>query len=134
MDKAEFIKKLISGRKNLMVELRCWLKVIFTTGIWAFFPVVLAIFAGYWCHSHHYTQEMVKYYSEFAAVVLMALTVIIFQIRVLIYKLKLDIVFFMVSIGFLCREIHFYGTDEGVVVIAVIAGVLAWWWRGRYSG
>ena len=127
--KTDFFKKLIFGRKNLLIELRDWLKVVFTSGIWAFFPVILAVLIGYWCHSQGITQEKVKYYSEFAAVVLMALTVLIFLIRVVLYKLKLDIVFFIVSVGFLCREIHFVGTDTGVVVVAVVAGILAWWWR-----
>lgn len=124
-----FIKRLIYGRKNLLLELSDWLKIIFTSGIWAFFPVILGIFIGYWFQHKGFTQATVKYYSEFWAVVLMSLTVLIFLIRVCLDKLKTDIVLFIVSIGFLCREIHFVGTDSGVVVVAIIAGLLAWWWR-----
>lgn len=129
MNKKELMKRLIFGSKNLRFELLAWLKVVFTRGIWAFFPVILAIFIGYWYHNNNYTQESVKYYCEFIAVVLMGLTVLIFLIRVVLYKLKLDIVFLLVSIGFLCREIHFVGTDTLVVVVVAVAGVLAWWWR-----
>lgn len=124
-----FIQKLISGRKNLFVELKEWLKIISSSGLWAFFPVIIGVFIGYWCEAKGCTQEIVKYYTEIGAVILMSLTVLIFFLLVALYRLKTDIVLLIVSIGFLCREIHFVGTDSGVVVVAVIAGLLAWWWR-----
>lgn len=125
----ELIKRLFFGRKNLLAEFYNWLKIIFSFGAWAFFPVILAVFFGYWCHSKGFSQEKVKYYCEFIAIILMSLTFLVFLLRVVLYKLKLDIVLLLLSFGFLCREIHFIGTDEGVVVVAVFAGIVAWFWR-----
>lgn len=124
-----FMQKLVFGRKNLLVELKEWLKIIFSSGLWAFFPVIIGVFIGYWCEAKGCSQEIVKYYCEIAAVILMSIAVLIFFLRVALYRFKTDIVFLIVSIEFLCREIHFVGTDSGVVVVTAFAGLLAWWWR-----
>lgn len=129
MENNNFLNKLIFGRKNILVEFRDWMKVVFTSGIWSFFPVLIGVGFGYWLDSHGIGEGEVKGVSEVIAIWLMSLVVFIFLLRSVIYKLPTDIVLLIVGIAFLCREIHFAGTDTGVYVVVAIGGVLAWIWR-----
>ena len=61
---------------------------------------------------------------ETLAICLMSIAVILFLIRSLLYRLEIDYVLLTMAVNFLCREIHFIGTDNGVVIVAAI--VLAW--------
>jgi len=128
-EQAAFFKKLIFGRRNILHELRDWMKVVFTSGIWSFFPVIIGIGVAYWIDANGIGEGAVKGTSEVIAIWLMALVVAVFLLRVIIYKMRTDIVMLILGVGFLCREIHFAGTDKGVYVVAVIAGLLAWVWR-----
>lgn len=123
------MKKLIFGQKNILHEFLDWMKVVFTSGIWSFFPVIIGVGLGYWLDSNGIGEGEVKGQCEVIAIWLMSSVVFIFLLRTLIFKLQTDIVMLILGVGFLCREIHFAGTDTGVYIVAGIAGLLAWIWR-----
>jgi hypothetical protein len=54
----------------------------------------------------------------------MSIAVILFLVRSLLYRLEIDYILLTMAVNFLCREIHFVGTDNGVVIVAAI--VLVW--------
>ena len=123
---------LYKGEKNLIVELKDWLRIVFTCGLWAFLPALAGIGLAYALHYNGVTPQKVKHYNEILAVsVLMPSAVLVFLVRVIKYRTMFDWVFFILAVAFLCREIHFYGTGTGVYVVAVFCGVLAWWQRDR---
>jgi hypothetical protein len=128
-EKVDFFKKLIFGRRNLLHELRDWMKVVFTSGLWSFFPVLIGIGLAYWLHSKGIGGIAVKAKCEIIAIFLMSLVVAVFLLRTIIYKMQADILMLILGIAFLCREIHFAGTGVGVYIVAVIVGLLAWVWR-----
>ena len=125
----DFFKKLIFGRRNILHDFLAWMKVVFTTGIWSFFPVILGIGLTYWIDPQGMHRGAVKGHCEFIAICLMSVVVAAFLLRVIMYRMRTDIVMLMLAIGFLCREIHFTGTSAGVYVVAGVAGLLAWIWR-----
>lgn len=127
--RSTFVKRMTRGRKKMRAELHDWLRTVVTSGAWAFFPVIAAIVIGYVFDASGIAPREMKKINEPIAIVLMGLTVLVFIIRVRCYALRTDIPLLFLSIGFLCREIHFTGTDVGVVVVALTAGLYAWWWR-----
>jgi hypothetical protein len=66
---------------------------------------------------------------EALAIALLGVAVGIFFIRAWRHRLKLDYLLLITAVNFLCREIHFEGTDNAVVVVAVIVAVLCAIWR-----
>jgi hypothetical protein len=127
--KEKIFKAFIYTKRNLLTELLVWIKIILTSGLWAFFPVIGGIFLGYWLYDQGMTTVEVKSASETVAVWIMSIVVAVFLFRAIKYKLKLDIIFLIVGVAFLCREIHFVGTGTGVYIVVSCAGVLAWYWR-----
>lgn len=127
--KEKLLKAFIYTKRNLLTELLAWIKIIFTSGVWAFFPVMGGIFLGYWLYGQDMTTVEVKSNSEIIAVWIMSLVVAMFLFRAIKYKLKTDIIFLIVAVAFLCREVHFVGTSTGVYIVVSCAGVLAWYWR-----
>ena len=101
-----------------------WLKLIISfRGIWSFAPAVLTIFFVYWADG--YAKPLISEKpNEILAIVLMSLVVVVFLIRSWLYRLEIDYVLLLMAANFLCREFHFTGTDDAVVLIA--AFVLAW--------
>lgn len=101
-----------------------WLKLIVSSrGIWCFVPAFLTIFFVYWAEG--YAKPLIaEGPNEVLAIVLMSLVVVVFLIRSLLYRLEIDYVLLLMAANFLCREFHFTGTDNAVVIIAVF--VLAW--------
>jgi len=53
---------------------------------------------------------------ENLAIGLMAITTFVFLIRAVAYRLEIDFVLLALSVAFLCREIHFAGTQYGVYI------------------
>jgi len=101
-----------------------WLKLIVSSrGIWCFAPAFLTIFFVYWAEGHS-KPWIAEEPNEILAIVLMSLVVVVFLIRALLYRLEIDYVLLLMAVNFLCREFHFTGTDNAVVIIA--AFVLAW--------
>jgi hypothetical protein len=134
----QIIDKLFKGRRNLIHELKEWLKIIFTRGVWSFFPVILAVILVYIGYYHGITEakwgSVWKNRFEIAAVAILAVTVLLFLISVLKASKRLDIVFLGVSSAFLCREIHFAGTSTGVYIAVGFLAFVAWIWRDSILG
>lgn len=111
--------------------LREWLSLIFSfRGIWCFIPAILGIFFVYWAE-YNAKYLILKEYHEILAICLMGIAVILFLVRSLLFRLEIDYILLTMAANFLCREIHFVGTDNGVVIVAAI--VLAWviYWKDR---
>jgi len=108
-----------------------WLKLIFSyRGIWCFIPAILGVLFVYW--AENYSESLIlKEHHETLAICLMSIAVILFLIRSLIYRLEIDYILLAIAINFLCREIHFTGTDNAVVILAVIILVWIFYWRSR---
>ena len=49
---------------------------------------------------------------------------VLFLIRAVFYRMEIDYILAVMSINFLCRELHFVGTDNAVVIVAGL--VLIW--------
>lgn len=65
------------------------------------------------------------------AIFLMSIAVILFLVRSILYRLEIDYILFAIALNFLCREIHFAGTDSAVVIIAAIVLVWIVYWSDR---
>jgi hypothetical protein len=128
-------EKLYKGRRNLVQDLKDWLKIIFTGGAWSFFPVMIAVILVYIGYYHGITEakweSVWKNRFEIAAVAILSVTVLLFLLSVLKASKRIDIVFLGVSSAFLCREIHFAGTSVGVYIAVGIFAFLAWIWRDK---
>jgi hypothetical protein len=44
---------------------------------------------------------------------------------------NIDYILYVIALNFLCREIHFAGTDNAVVIIAAIVLIWVVYWRDR---
>jgi hypothetical protein len=92
-------------------------------GIWCFLPAILGVFFVYWAENNA-KYLIAKEPHEILAICLMSIAVILFLVRSLRYRLEIDYILLTMAVNFLCREIHFVGTDNGVVIVAAI--VLVW--------
>ena len=54
----------------------------------------------------------------------MGAATVLFLIRAVFYRMEIDYILSVMSINFLCRELHFVGTDNAVVIVAGL--VLIW--------
>jgi hypothetical protein len=61
----------------------------------------------------------------------MSIAVILFLVRSLLYRLEIDYILLTMAVNFLCREIHFRGTNNAVVIVAAIILVWVFYWRDR---
>jgi len=61
----------------------------------------------------------------------MSIAVILFLVRSLLYRLEIDYVLLTMAVNFLCREIHFIGTNNAVIIVAAIILVWVFYWRDR---
>lgn len=93
-------------------------------GIWCFCPAILGIFFVYWAEANGYQALIMKAYHEHIAIGLMGVATALFVMRAFCYRMEVDFILAVMSVNFLCREIHFVGTDNGVVIVA--AFVLIW--------
>jgi len=101
-----------------------WSKLIISLrGIWCFLPAILGIIFVYWANNYS-TDLILKEYHETLAICIMSIAVILFLIRSLLFRLEIDYILLTMAVNFLCREIHFIGTDNAVVIVAAI--VLIW--------
>ena len=107
------------------------LKLIFSfRGIWCFIPAILGIILVYWAED--YSKSLIlKEYHETLAIFLMSIAVILYLVRSILYRLEIDYILFAIALNFLCREIHFAGTDNAVVIVAAIILVWIVYWRDR---
>jgi hypothetical protein len=93
-------------------------------GIWCFLPGILGVFFVYWAEANGYQTLILKKYHEQIAIGLMGAATVLFLIRAVFYRMETDYILSVMSINFLCRELHFVGTDNAVVVVAGL--VLIW--------
>jgi hypothetical protein len=108
-----------------------WLNLVFSyRGIWCFIPAILGVIFVYW--ANYYSKSLIlKEYHEILAIYLMSIAVIIFLVRSLLYRLEIDYILLIMAVNFLCREIHFVGTDNAVVIVAAIVFVWILYWKDR---
>ena len=108
-----------------------WLRLIFSfKGIWCFIPAILGIVFVYWAENNA-KYLILKEYHETLAISLMSIAVALFLVRSLLYRLEIDYILLTMAVNFLCREIHFIGTDNGVVIVAAIVLAWAFYWKDR---
>ena len=108
-----------------------WLKLTFSfKGVTCFLPGIIGVLFVYWAQANGFQHQLLgKGENEDLALWLMGTVTALFLLRLLIYKLKVDVVLLIVAVAFLCREIHFPGTDAGVVIATIIAALLALYWE-----
>jgi hypothetical protein len=107
------------------------LRLIFSiNGIWCFLPAILGVFFVYWAENNA-KYLIAKEPHEILAICLMSIAVIIFLVRSLLYRLEIDYILLTMAVNFLCREIHFVGTDNGVVIVAALVLVWIVYWKDR---
>ena len=108
-----------------------WLNLIISIrGMWCFIPAILGIIFVYWADNHS-KNLILKEYHEVLAIFLMSVAVILFLVRSLVYRLEIDYILLTMATNFLCREIHFTGTDNGVVIVGAIVLVWIFYWKDR---
>ena len=114
--------------------LRDLLNLIFSyRGIWCFIPAIVGMVFVYWAENNA-KHLILKEYHEILAICLMGIAVILFLVRSLLYRLEIDYILLTMAVNFLCREIHFIGTDNAVVIVAAIVLVWIIYWKDRIWG
>ena len=108
-----------------------WFHLVFSyRGIWCFIHGILGVIFVYWAES--YAKFLIlKEYHEILAIFLMSSVVILFLVRSLLYRLEIDYILLTMAVNFLCREIHFTGTSNAVVIVAAIVLVWIFYWKER---
>jgi hypothetical protein len=109
-----------------------WGKVMLSwKGIWFFLPVLVGTLITYWfLYNGCYDSEAtIKPAMESIAVWIIGSAVAVFFVRLILYKQHLDLLLFLMAINFCCREIHFAGTNEAVIVVIVIVFLLFLKWK-----
>lgn len=94
-------------------------------------PAVAGIVFVYLASGAGWRGPIAKPLHEALAVALLGAAAVIFVVRSWRYRLKLDYLLLLTAINFLCREIHFKGTDNGVVIVAAIVVMLCVIWRDQ---
>ncbi len=108
-----------------------WFKLIISLrGIWCFLPAILGIIFVYWANNYS-TDLILKDYHETLAICIMSIAVILFLIRSLLFRLEIDYILLTMAVNFLCREIHFIGTDNAVVIVGAIVLIWIFYWKDR---
>ena len=111
------------NKKNSIIF--SWLRLVFSLrGIWCFIPGILGVLFVYWADANGYQTFILKGHHEIIAIVLIGGATALFLLRAVCYRMEIDFILAAMSTNFLCREIHFVGTDNGVVIVA--AFVLIW--------
>ncbi len=112
-------EKFIELCKSLKCELLIWIKFLLNPiRYWIYIPSLCGVLSVY---ALGITNED-KASNESLAIVIMATVSLIALISLIKNQKYIDKVLTGVAIAFLCREIHFYGTHQGVyIVVALIA-------------
>jgi hypothetical protein len=116
------LRKIDEKQRRILYS---WLKLVISPkGIWCFCPAILGIFFVYWADANGYQALIMKAYHEHIAIGLMSVATVLFVMRAFCSRMEVDFILAVMSVNFFCREIHFVGTDNGVVIVA--AFVLIW--------
>ena len=128
----KFYRHIWNGKTQR--ALRDLLNLIFSyRGIWCFIPAIVGMVFVYWAENNA-KYLILKEYHEILAICLMGIAVILFLVRSLLYRLEIDYILLTMAVNFLCREIHFIGTDNAVVIVAAIVFVWIIYWKDRIWG
>ncbi len=96
---------------------------------WEFFlvwPLVLVlVYAGFFAHS----RLLAKGFNELLAPIILGAATVVMLVRWLGERQPLVLILTVLDATFLCRELHFAGTTQGVYVALLLLGVWAvYWW------
>ena len=106
-----------------------WRRQILSPAIvWMVLPAAVGIAFVYLAVNAGWQQLITKPLHEVMAIILMSIAAVLFLVRAYFFRLKLDYLLLIMAVNFLCREIHFTGTDNGVVVVAALTFGLALFW------
>jgi hypothetical protein len=108
-----------------------WQQVRSPASILLLLPAAAGIAFVYLAAGAGWRGLIAKPLQEALAIALLGVAVGIFFIRSWQRRLKLDYLLLIMAINFLCREIHFKGTDNGVVIVAAGALMLCVLWSGQ---
>ena len=109
-------------RKPIILD---WLRLMFSPkGVWFFIPGIVGVLFVYWAEANSYQAFILKEHHEYIAIVLMGVATVLFLMRAVCYRMEIDFILLVMSVNFLCCEIHFIGTDNAVVIVAGV--VLIW--------
>lgn len=105
-----------------------WRQIRSPDMIWLILPAIGGVAFVYLAVNAGWQQWISKPLHEALAVILMSIAVAAFLVRAWLFRLKLDYLLLIMAVNFLCREIHFTGTDNGVVVVAAAVMALSLCW------
>ena len=101
---------------------------------WAWWPVLLGpatiglTYLAYW---RNWRWFLSKSHHEVLAVWLLAVVALIYLVRAWRGRNPMHVILTPLTVAFLCREIHFVGTNVGVYTVLVVLGIWTWHWRTR---
>ena len=110
---------------------------VWTSPPWRLWPVLvpmLAVPAAYLLDATGLGHLSGRGVQETAALVLMPAAVLVYGLRYALGRDRLHLVLLTLSIVFLCREIHFTGTHQGIYVALALIGVWCLAWRRSLLG
>lgn len=108
-----------------------WQQIRSPASILLLLPAAAGIAFVYLSAAAGWRGLIAKPMHETLATALLGVAVGIFIVRSWRHRLKLDYLLLIMAIDFLCREIHFKGTDNGVVIVAAAAMMLCALWCGQ---
>ncbi len=118
--------------ENRQVLQTWWRQIRSPALIWIVLPALVGIAFVYWAQAHPPHQRwLAKSPHENAAIVLLSIATVLFLVRAWLYRLEIDYLLLVMAINFLCREIHFTGTDNGVVLVFSGVALMAAFWARR---
>jgi hypothetical protein len=115
----------VKYRKNQKSIAIGWMRLLFSSkGMWCFLPGIVGVAFVYWAENNGYQALILKEHHERIAIGLMVVATMLFLGRAVCIRMEIDFILAVMSINFLCRELHFTGTDNAVVIVAGL--VLIW--------
>lgn len=108
-----------------------WQQIRSPAIFWMILPAVGGLAFVYLADMAGWQALISRPLHEVLAIHLLGLATALFLVRAWLFRLKLDYLLLAMAINFLCREIHFRGTDNGVVLVAAGVLVLSLFWGGQ---
>lgn len=108
-----------------------WRQIRSPALVLVFLPSVAGLAFVYLAAGAGWQPWISKPLHEILAIFLLGVAVALFLLRAWLYRLKLDYLLLAMAVNFLCREIHFRGTDTAVVVVAACAVGLSLYWAAE---
>jgi hypothetical protein len=108
-----------------------WQQIRSPAAIWMILPAVGGLAFVYLADMAGWRALISKPLHEVLAINLLGLAAAFFLVRAWLFRLKLDYLLLVMAINFLSREIHFRGTDNGVVLVTAGVLVLSLFWGAQ---